>query len=52
MRIPVFGMSEKVRHKPGCAAAEDGKRLEIPDLGSRWLKLQRKKPITNHSPLT
>ena len=34
-RKPVFGVSDKVRHKPGCAATEDGWRLEILDLGSR-----------------
>ena len=24
LRKPVFGVSDKVRHKPGCAATEDG----------------------------
>ena len=24
MRKPVFGVSDQVRHKPGCAAKEDG----------------------------
>ena len=32
MRKPVFGVSDQVRHKPGCAAKEDSKRLEISDL--------------------
>ena len=31
---PVFGVSDQVRHKPGCTATEDGYRLEISDLGS------------------
>ena len=35
MRKTVFGVSDQVRHKPGCAATEDGKRLEISDLRSR-----------------
>ena len=34
---PVFGVSDLVRHKPGCTATEDGKRLEISDLGSRGI---------------
>ena len=34
MRKSVFGVSDQVRHKPGCTAAEDGWRLEILDLGS------------------
>ena len=29
MRKPVFGVSDQVRHKPGCTATEDGWRLEI-----------------------
>ena len=32
MRKPVFRVSDPVRHKPGCTAAEDGYRLEISDL--------------------
>ena len=35
MRKPVFGVSDQVQHKPGCSATEDGKRLEISNLGSR-----------------
>ena len=34
MRKPVFGVSDQVLHKQGCSATEDGKRLEISDLGS------------------
>ena len=29
MRKPVFGVSDKVKHKKGCTTTEDGKRLEI-----------------------
>ena len=29
VRKPVFGVSDLVRHKPGCAATEDDWRLEI-----------------------
>ena len=29
MRKRVFGVSDQVPHKPGCAATEDGYRLEI-----------------------
>ena len=29
VRKPVFGVSDQVRHKPGCTATEDGQRLEI-----------------------
>ena len=29
MRMPVFGVSNQVRHKLGCSATEDGWRLEI-----------------------
>ena len=37
-------VSDLVRHKPGCTAKEDGKRLEISDLESRGsiLYMQRK----------
>ena len=44
MRKPVFGISDKFRHKPGCTATEDGYRLKISDLGSREivLSVQRK----------
>ena len=34
VRKPVFGVSNQVRHKPGCSTTEDGLRLEISDLGS------------------
>ena len=37
MRKPVFGVSDLVRHKPGCTATEDGLRLEISDLESRGI---------------
>ena len=36
---PVLGVSDKVRHKPGRAATEDGSSLETSDLGSRGLVL-------------
>ena len=37
---PVFGVSDSVvRHKPGCAAPEDGWSLQILDLGSRGIVL-------------
>ena len=39
VRKPVFGVSDQVRHKPGCSATEDGYRLEISDLGSRGMLL-------------
>ena len=32
MRKPVFGVSDQVRHKPGCTTTEDSWRLEISDL--------------------
>ena len=32
MRKMVFGVSDQVRHKPGCTAIQDGWRLEISDL--------------------
>ena len=37
VRKPVFGVSEQVRHKPGCTATEDGKRLGISYAGSRGI---------------
>ena len=37
MRKPVFGVSDQVRHKPGCSTTEDGSRLIISDLGSRGI---------------
>ena len=39
MRKRVFEVSDQVRHKPGCAATEDGQRLEISDVGSRGIVL-------------
>ena len=38
-RNPVFGVSDQVRHKPGCTITEDGKRLEILDLRRRGIVL-------------
>ena len=38
-RKPVFGVSDQVRHKSGCTTIEDGYRLEILDLESRWIVL-------------
>ena len=35
---PVFGVSDQVRHKPGCKVTEDDERLEI-YLGSRGTEL-------------
>ena len=31
----MFGVSDQVRHKPGCTIKEDGYMFEISDLGSR-----------------
>ena len=47
VRNPVFGVSDQVRHKPGCAMIEDGLRLEISDLGSKGIVLSvlRKKVL-------
>ena len=39
VRKPVFRVSDQVRHKPVCAATEDGLRLQISDLGSRGIVL-------------
>ena len=39
VRKPVFGVSDQIRHKPGCTATEDGKRLETSDLGRRGIVL-------------
>ena len=39
VRKPVFGVSDQVRHKPGCTIKEDGYRLEISDLGSGGIVL-------------
>ena len=41
MRKPVFGVSDQVGHKLGCAVTEDGVRLEILDLESRGIVLSR-----------
>ena len=38
-RKPVFGVSDQVRHKPVCAVSENGKKLEISDLGRREIVL-------------
>ena len=38
-RKSVYGVSDQVSHKPGCTATEDGKRLEISDLGSTGIVL-------------
>ena len=40
-RKPVFGVSDQVRHKLGCTVTEDGKRLEISDLESRFDQVNR-----------
>ena len=32
VRKPVFGVSDQVRHRPGCTATEDDQKLEISDL--------------------
>ena len=37
VRKPVFGVSDQVRHKPGCTVTEDGQMLEILDLGSKGI---------------
>ena len=39
VRKSVFGVSDQVQHKPGCAVTEDGLRLEILDFGSRGIAL-------------
>ena len=39
VRKPVCRVSDHVPHKPGCTATEDGKRLEISDVGSRGIVL-------------
>ena len=39
MRKPVFGVSDQVPHKPGCAVTEYDKRLDISDLESRGIVL-------------
>ena len=39
VRNPVFGVSDQVQHKPGCAFTEDDERLEISDLARRGIVL-------------
>ena len=39
MRKPFFRVSDQVRHKLGCTATEDNKRLEILDLGKTVIVL-------------
>ena len=39
VRKPVFGVSNQVRHRPGCAITEYGYGLEILDLRSRGIVL-------------
>ena len=39
VRNPFFGVSDQVRHKPGCTTTEDGVRLENSDLGNRGIVL-------------
>ena len=39
VRKPVFGNSDQVTHKPGCTTTQDGKKLEISDVGSRGIVL-------------
>ena len=41
VRKPVFGVSDQVRHKPGCTATEYGWRHEISDLESRGIVLSK-----------
>ena len=36
---PDFGVSDQVQHIPSSTTSEDGKRLEIWDLGSRGIAL-------------
>ena len=45
MRTPVFGVSDKVPHKPGCAVTEDVERLEILDLESRGIRVAKTKAL-------
>ena len=39
MRKPVFGVSDQVRLKSGCAATESCQKLEIFEFGSRGIVL-------------
>ena len=41
LRKPVFGVSDQVRHKPGCTTTENGWRLEI-------LGIKKKRDCTIH----
>ena len=45
VRKRVFGVSDLVRHKPGCTVTEKSKRIEMSDLGSSGivLSMQRNK---------
>ena len=36
VRKPVFGVSDQVRHKPGCTATEDGYPDSMTTLAKRW----------------
>ena len=44
-RKPAFGVSDEVRHIPGCTATEDDLKLEIWDLGSRGKVLANTKAL-------
>ena len=35
IRKPDFGVSDQVKHKPGCTITDDGNRHEMSDLGRR-----------------
>ena len=48
MRKLVFGVSNLVRHKPGCTVTEDDERLEISDLVSRGTVLSVKQKKGGH----
>ena len=37
MRKSVFGVSDQVRHKPGCIAAEDCKKLDFSESDRRGI---------------
>ena len=39
VRKPVFGVSDQIRHKPGCTIKGDGEMLEISDLASKRIVL-------------
>ena len=43
MRKPVFGVSDKVRLKPACAATEARSKLEISDIETRGIILSRQR---------